>query len=277
MIKSVIYSASNPTVQGNYFAHNRQINEFVQSHKKDLDLKWEPLPELPNDFGMLMMKEIDRLQQEVQTWQILSANGAMNKADRLIRIEDIDRKIKANLLKELDLTFTIDRKEYTLNPNSLDSNNLSLSDIFKLEKEIHDNFINMLNESGLSAEDFFKRKNTWEILAGNLNKIQKQITSKLNEDLKELTDYDNLLYLLTILSDDPTNYYKSLRYFIKDNPEIVPITAQQLGSRLAQTAHSPIFKTAFKHLSEYIDLNHLNITENVVHMNGVGGAGKTEA
>ena len=277
MLKGVIYGASNPTVQGNYFSHNKQINEFVQSHKKELDIDWEPLPELPNDFGMLMLKEVDRLQQEILTWQQMSAQGSMNKAKRLLDVEELDRKIKANLLKQLKLTFTIDAKEYTLNPSEVDVNNITFKDMFKLEKEIHDNFINMLNTAGISVDEFFKRKNTWEIIAGNLNKVKKQLTSKLNENIKELTDYDELMYILTILSDGPANYYKSLKYFIKDNAGIIPITIQQLGSRLAQSAHTSTFKTAFKYLSEYLNIDDLNVTENVVHMNGVGGAGKTEA
>lgn len=277
MLEAVIYASTNPIIDGNYFGQNQQINEFVRRHAKDIDLNWQELPELPNDYGGMLISEINRLKTEVDYWQRLAANGAMRKADRMSDTEEKDRELRASFLNTLKLKFTFDDREYELNPTNIKTENLKLNDLFVVEQEIHNNFKEMLKSEKINPNKFFSNPKVWDTLLTQAEILSKQITTRLDENMESLTPYDQLMYLLTILSDNPSEYYKSLGYFIKDNKDIVPITIQQIGSRIAQAAHNPIFKTAVKHLYKHLGIDHLNLIENGVYLNGVGGAGKTDA
>jgi hypothetical protein len=90
-----------------------------------------------------------------------------------------------------------------------------------------------------------------------------------------MSDYERIVHLLAIMSDDPNEFYKSIKSFANNNENIVPLTVQLDGIRIAEAAHSKEYKAGFKALAKYIDPDR-TITPNIVHLNGVGGAGKTD-
>jgi hypothetical protein len=91
----------------------------------------------------------------------------------------------------------------------------------------------------------------------------------------DMLSYDKALYLLTVLSDNPSSYYRSVISSIKKNEGIAPLTVQLNISRLAEAAHTKIYKAGFKQLAKKFN-KYVTVTPNVVHIDGVAGAGKTE-
>jgi len=95
------------------------------------------------------------------------------------------------------------------------------------EQTIYNNFIKAVNDSGLSLEQFFEKTNFWKTILGNTKQgIIAQQSARLTEDMESLTDHDKAILLLTIISEDPVEYYKGLKFFVEDNPNIAPLSAQ---------------------------------------------------
>lgn len=275
LVGAYIYSASNPTKQGNYFAHNSQINEFAKKNQSKLSNTWEPLAEISNDFGVALMQEVERLLTEVSMWKKISANNQMNKINRLVNVEQKHLELKRGLINKLSKVLSVDEDKYDLKEGVSDIGT-SLQDIEKAQQTIYKNFVNAVNKSELSVEDFFEKTKFWETLLGQGAKISSQHTNILNEGMEDLSDFDRAMRILEFISEDPSEYYENLGHFINDNPDIAPITAQLVGSRIGQIAHTPIFKAGFKALAKYAGIDNLSKALNTVHMNGTAGAGKTE-
>lgn len=275
LVGAYIYSTSNPAKQGNYFAHNSQINEFAKKNQSKLNNTWEPLAEISNDFGIALMQEVERLLTEVNMWKKISASNQMNKTNRLVNVNNKHIELKRDLINKLSKVLSVDKDEYDLKEGVSEVGE-SLQDVEKAQQTIYKNFINAVNKSELSIEDFFEKTKFWETMLGEGAKISTQHTNILNEAMENLSDYDRAMRILEFISEDPSAYYESLGYFINDNPEIAPIPAQLIGSRIGQIAHTPIFKAGFKALAKYAGVDYLNKTLNTVHMNGTAGAGKTE-
>ena len=279
LLSAYLYSASTTENTRNYFAHNKQINEFANSHKDVLAKGWELLPEIDQDYDQLLQNEINNLTTEIDIWKAISANNSMNKTGRLVKTEKVLNELRYKSLKDLSFKLTIDDKEYNLTEGlsslpAIDRNSEdSLSKLAQYEQTLHDNFQKILKDTGISTEKFFDE--LWKGYLGSGQNLQRQVTSRLHENLKEITKYDQALYLLSILSDNPANYFQSLSNFIKDNDSIAPLTVQQNLVRLGGAAHTKTYKEGFKALARFVNPNR-TVTPNIVHVNGVGGSGKTE-
>lgn len=278
LIDAYIYSISNPTVQGDYFGHTSQINAFAKQHQKELTKEWEQLPEISNDFGLLLQGEIRRMQDEISRWLFISNNNLLNKTARLIRTEEVYNKLKIELIKSLGKVLSIDDKEQYDLSEGLNITGYDLQTLATLEQQFFKNFQQAVIDSGLSYKEFFEKTNFWKTMLSDINigKIQQQLTSILNEDLKGFTEYDIAIKILELISEDPYDYYQGLINFVKDNESIVPLTVQQVGSRLSQAAHTELYKIGFKSLIKYLDIDDVNAVPEIVHIDGTAGAGKTD-
>ena len=282
LLTGYLYSAST-TPNGNfYFGQNKQINEFANANKDQLTREWEPLPEIEDDYASMLQQEVDRLSSEIELWRRMSENNSMNKLRRLTDTESIVNKLRYEAGKGLSFKFTINDKEYDLTEGIdtlpvFDNVNVEnqLNQLFNFEQTLHNNFNKILKDSGLTSEQFFNQTGFWESYLGNTSDLKKQQTGKLNENLKELTKYDKALYLLSVLSDNPSGYYNSVANSIKDNTGIAPLTVQQNISRLGEAAHTRRYKDGFKALAKIVNPQR-TVVPNVVYINGVAGSGKTE-
>lgn len=274
--KAYIYSISNPSVQGDHFGHTSQINAFAKAHQKELTKEWKPLPEISNDYGVLLQQEVDLLLKEIREWMNISDTNILNKTNRLVNAEASYNKVKKALIDSLRHTITIDNDKYELTKN-IDSSAEGLQGLVNAEQQIYKNFMNAVLESGLSYKDFFEKSNFWETVLKDNNKgIRLQNTTILEEGMEKFTSYDRALKILELISEDPYHYYQSLSNFINDNEGIVPLTIQQVGARLGQVAHSEIYKEGFKALAKYLKIDNLNVIPEMVHIDGTAGAGKTD-
>lgn len=282
LLSAYIYSASTEPNGRSYFGQNKQINDFANNHKDILTKEWQPLPEIDQDYAQLLQGEINNLDTEIQIWKAISLNNGMNKLRRFTDTAKISNNLKYNIIKGLSFKFTVGDKEYDLSEGldqlsafNKDDEENQLNQVFQAEQKLYNNFQKILSDSKLSAKQFFEDSNFWKNYLGNYSDIELQKTSKLNENLKEFTKYDQALYLLSILSDNPSNYYKSLSNSIKDNENIAPLTVQQNIARLGEATHTKTYKDGFKALVKLINPK-MTITPNAFYMNGVAGAGKTE-
>ena len=282
LMSAYIYSASTSPDGTHYFGQNKQINEFANSHRDVLTREWEPLPEISQEYAQVLQDEVNNLNTEIEIWKRMSENNSMNKLRRLVDTESIVNRLHYELGKNLSFQFTVGDKQYdlsegldSLSPFDTDNPDNQLSQVFQFEQTLYSNFNKILKETGWTPEQFFDNSDFWKKYLGSYSELEKQQTSKLNESLSEFTKYDKALYLLSILSDNPSNYYKSVQNFIKDNEDIAPLTVQQNISRLGEAAHTKAYKAGFKALAKLINPKR-TVTPNVVYINGVAGAGKTE-
>lgn len=282
LLSAYIYSASTSPDGVHYFGQNKHINEFANSHKDVLVNEWEPLPEIDQEYAQVLQNEVNNLNTEIKIWKIISENNSMNKLRRLADTESVVNNLRYEIGKGLSFQFTVGDKQYNLAegvdvlpPIDIENPENQLGQLFQLEQTIHNNFNKILSDTGWTPEQFFDNSNFWIEYLGNYSDLEKQQTSKLNENIEAFTKYDRAMYLLSLLSDNPANYYKSVQNFIKDNEDIAPLTVQQNISRLGEAAHTRAYKAGFKALAKLINPKR-TVTPNVVYINGVAGAGKTE-
>ena len=288
LTQALIYAASTTPDGKNYFGQNKQINDFAAHHKKDLVKEWQPLPELDNKYSALLSQEITKLYREMQLWQSISDFNTMNKLGRLVNTESALNKLRYNALKGIKYKFTAgDDKEYDLMdgidslPEFTDEHTSQLNQLFEIEQTIHDNFAKALKESGKSIEELLKDGKFLDALISKIEDVQKQKISTLDQNMREISDYDKAMYVISLLADNPSDYYRSVKSQIESNSklsedkQIAPLTVQQNLSRLSEAAHSHIFKAMFKALAKKVKTNR-TIAANIVHVDGAAGAGKTE-
>lgn len=281
LLSAYVYSASVSPDGTYYFGQNKQINEFANTHRDVLTREWEPLPEISQDYAQVLQDEVTNLNTEIELWKRISENNSMNKLRRLVDTENVVNNLRYEIGRGLSFQFTVGDKEYDLSEGldslpPFDGNpENQLGQLFQFEQTLHNNFNKILKDTGRTPEQFFANSDFWKRYLGNYTDLEKQQTSKLNENLTEFTKYDKALYILSVLSDNPSNYYKSVQNSIKDNEDIAPLTVQQNISRLGEAAHTKAYKAGFKALAKLVNPNS-TVTPNVVYINGVAGAGKTE-
>ena len=288
LTQALIYAASTTPDGKNYFGQNKQINDFAAHHKKDLVKEWQPLPELDDKYAALLSQEITKLYREMQLWQSISDFNTMNKLGRLVNTESVLNRLRYNALKGIKYKFTAgDDKEYNLMdgidslPEFTDEHTSQLNQLFEVEQTIHDNFAKALKESGKSIDELLEDDKFLDALISKIEDVRKQKVSTLDQNMREISDYDKAMYVISLLADNPSDYYRSVKSQIESNSklsedkQIAPLTVQQNLSRLSEAAHSYMFKAMFKALAKKVKTNR-TITANIVHVDGSAGAGKTE-
>ncbi len=287
MVRAVIYACSTSADGEHYFGQHKQINDFAASHKKQLIKEWQPLPEISTEYAALLMQETEKLYKELSLWRIISDRNAMNKLGRLVDTESALNKIRYEALRKISLKFTIDDKEYDLTegldalPAFSSDKSEQLNQLFIAEQTLYNNFQKMLKESGKTAEMVLSDEAFVGQLVKNVGDIKAQKVASLTKEMKSVTSFDNTLFLLSVLSDNPTKYYSALKGQIEANSklsedkQIAPLTVQQNISRLGEAAHTKAYKAGFKTLAKIAKIP-TTITANTVHIDGRAGAGKTE-
>ena len=287
MVSAFIYAASTTPDGTHYFGQNKQINEFAATHKKDLIKEWQPLPEIDDKYATLLQQEQTKLYKEIQLWKIISDINTMNKLGRLVDTESVLNRLRYNALKGISYKFSIDGKEYDLMegvdslPDFTENKPDQLNQLFEVEQAIHDNFQKALADSSKTAEELFEDGTFFQSIIHSPTDIKLQKVSLLQKNMTEISDFDKALYVLSLLSDNPSDYFRSVKNQIELNSrlaeekQIAPLTVQQNLSRLAEAAHSKTYKAGFKALAQQYKTQR-TITPNIVHIDGAAGAGKTE-
>ena len=281
MMSAYIYAASKGSGSRPYFYQNKQVNDFARSHKDEITEKWDELPELDEDFGMLLQQEVVNLQKEINIWERIFEFNSMNKTRRMANADYNTSKLRYKIAKGITYKFTIDNKDYDLSegmdslPDNIGEEDY-LNSLYQIEQTIYNNAQKIINDPAIGAKKFWDAvwKQVFPTLKSMTN-FEMQRVSKYSENTESLTDYDKAMYLLSIISENPENYYKGLQGFVKDHDKIAPFTVQQIGAQIGEAATSSTFKAGLRSLYEATGTN-INFIQNMINIDGIAGAGKTD-
>ena len=290
MINTYIYAASANSDMSKPIGHNKIFNEMARNHS-DLVTKWEELPEIDDDYATLYLREISKYSNVLQNWINFANNNTINKRGQFIRSDQAFNKSLWDYMYDLyqNSAFSIeisDRDGKKVKRNLLDgfsSIDDTLKDkdkvgvpLFHAEKLLYTNFQKTLKESGLSVTEFLEQTGLFDKLIADGIAEQKtaRITDKLTK--KDLSTYDKLQYITSILTLDPVSFYTNLKAKVRANDKLAPITAQEYGQKLVLANRHQQFRDIMGYVykksgdSRYAALNTVVIT-------GAAGAGKTQA
>ena len=281
MAGAFIYAANTQADGKNFFGQHSQINAWAKEHTTDLTKQWQELPEINDRYSALLNQERGKLKSEVAMWEAISKSNLMNKNKRLIQTDEVLTKLRYKALKGISLKFTVDGKEYNLLegveflPDLFDDQTNNLSALFDVEQKLYENFQNILKESKLSVEEVLSRGNLFESFVKNTLELKQQKVSLLCPEMRALTDYDKAVYILSVLTDNPSNFYQQMIKDVADtNSTIAPIPTQYNLSRLGEAVNSAQYKQAFKYMATKYNVPQF-IAAHTMHIDGVAGAGKT--
>lgn len=283
MLQVYIRAASTDSNLNNPIGHNKNINKFAEDHKDQLRKAWNPLPEIRSDYATHYYKILDDYIKEIDTWLNFSNDNKINKIAKFKKTETVLISALWKNLSKLPREIEIDDDKFDIleGIETIDSSLIGTEDslvaLFSLEKLINKNIAKIAEDKEMSVPEFLKTYSIFEKLIPGLDEIYDQkgtnITDKLTPE--EYSDYDKFLYLNTIMSEDPSIFYESLRNSVKGNSTIAPIITQELASRIAKTSSNPIFRENFNNIAQKYS-GELPVLTNTTVSFGVAGAGKTQ-
>ncbi len=270
--ESFIYGASVRTTDGTPVGHNKYVNEFVKNHS-DVFSKTEELPEIEEEDANMLLGEISAYRREINSW--------INKHDQNTGQREI-KFIKANqaLTKTIKQFFDLNRNAFKISPTldlldgyedlTLDD---SLSSIVALQELLYKN----RKKSNMSTAEILDNLSNSIFDA---NQVLGQESAKLDENLTydKLTNYDKFQLIVGAMSASTVKYYRGLKAFLDENPNMAPISMQEYVSKLAYTQ-----KENPKAINEALDWikaktgSKMDVSHNTSIVTGLGGSGKTFA
>lgn len=293
MTKAYLYAASTQSSYTNPIGHNITINEFAENHK-DIVKDFQPLATIDADVANTYIMEIDKYLEEIGIgdedaekgyWRRLSDTNAINKKQKFIRAETSFNKSRYDFFQINRDAFTFDLDGTTVDllegfekipaAGIEDDNNLII--INQVENLLYDN-IQAVMSKGYSLEEILEKSQILQNIT-NVDKIDIQSTSSLDDSIaySKWTDYDKAVYLLTAASLRANDFNMFLRQRVQEEPDIVPLTIQEYISRVAISALAGknIMKSGLNYLRK-ISKHQLPLLNNIVFVDGVAGAGKTQ-
>lgn len=290
-VKAYLYAAGTDASFAFPVGHNKVINEFVKNHP-GIFKNFEELPTLDQSVADMYISEIDKYLQELSedsatSWISLSNRNKINKKQKLINAETKYNKAKLEFLdvanKSQAMQFVANGKSYNLldGIETIADENPAVR-LHKIENLFYINLHKAILD-GLTFKQILTESRMLETLL-DINKVALQTTSELDDTINygKLTDFDKLVYILTISGISSNEFYN----FIKDRVEesqqadldkkIVPLTIQEQTSRiaLAQIRNRDIFSQALEYIKETTG-DDRPILDYLVFVDGSAGVGKT--
>lgn len=270
--ESFIYGASVRTTDGTPVGHNKYVNEFVKNHS-DVFSKTEELPEIEEGDANMLLGEISAYRREINSW--------INKHDQNTGQREI-KFIKANqaLTKSIKQFFDLNRAAFKISPTldlldgyedlTLDD---SLSSLVALQELLYKN----RKKSNMSTAEILDNLSNSIF---DVNQVLGQESAKLDENLTydKLTNYDKFQLIVGAMSASTVKYYRGLKAFLDENPNMAPISMQEYVSKLAYAQ-----KENPKAINEALDWikaktgSKMDVAHNTSIVTGLGGSGKTFA
>lgn len=287
MVKAYLYAAGTESSFSFPVGHNKVINEFANNHK-DIYPNYKELPVLDQSVADMYMLEIDKYLRELDSaygtsWTKISNINRANKVQKIIDTDNRYVKAKLEFLNVIKKNgkLTIEDQDYDLfqNFDTISDENEHIR-LHRVEDLIYANIQKMLKR-GVSIKDILEQSNILDGL--RLDLVQNQTTSVLDEhiDYGKFTDYDKLIYFLTIAGVSSTEFNTFIEQEVnksnseenKDN-KIVPLPTQEQISRLAfaQFKNPKLFEDAFAYIFKN---DRRPILDHIVFIDGGAGVGKT--
>lgn len=288
-------AASVPNIV-NEFGHNSTLNKFASNHK-DIYKDFQELPVLSQDIAAMYVSELDKylLQMGIKdertgqynsgSWQWLSAQNEINKAQQFIRADRAWSKTCYNLFSfgynSGSFKFNYEGTDYDLlegfetiqqvNENTKDSL-VHLNKLFNL----YYNNVQKLVKKGWTYKQILERSGILEKFT-SLQEIPQQKTCSLDQNINfdRMTSYDRMVFLTTIAAMDSTKFYSYLKSRIDEEDGIAPLTIQEWVSRvgISYIENPEIFKQTLEYVKEKTGDKRPIIQG--VYIAGNAGAGKT--
>ena len=270
--ESFIYGASVRTTDGTPVGHNKYVNEFVKNHS-DVFGKTEELPEIEERDANMLLGEISAYRREINSW--------INKHDQNTGQREI-KFIKANqaLTKTIKQFFDLNRNAFKISPtlDLLDGyEDLTLDDSLSSIVALQELLYNNRKKSNMSIAEILDNLSNSIFDA---NQVLGQESAKLDENLTydKLTNYDKFQLIVGAMSASTVKYYRGLKVFLDENPNMAPISIQEYVSKLAYAQ-----KENPKAINEALDWikaktgSKMDVAHNTSIVTGLGGSGKTFA
>lgn len=275
MVATYLYAASSTPTGNNVIGHNKVMNEYAKKHG-DTVQNWEELPEIDDDYATIYQEQLNQFIKTLDAWIDLSNNNDINKRRQF---EETDKALTRSfngLWQANKQHFVIDVKDkhYNLLDGSLDDNVPDVS-LFNYEKAFYGNFQKALQESGMSVPEFLRESNILDKLI-SFDQLENQKNARLNSKMQygDMSEYDKLQYLATILSLNPVDFYNFLKTSVGQNSDKAPIASQEYASKVAIAQTTPTYRDIMKYAFDKSGSNLYN-ANNTVIITGDAGSGKT--
>ena len=275
MVATYLYAASSTPTGNNVIGHNKVMNEYAKKHSDTIQ-NWEELPEIDDDYATIYQEQLNQFIKTLDAWIDLSNNNDINKRRQF---EETDKALTRSfngLWQANKQHFVIDVKDkhYNLLEGSLDDNVPDVS-LFNYEKAFYGNFQKALQESGMSVSEFLKESNILDKLI-SFNQLGDQRNTRLNPKMQygDMSEYDKLQYLATILSLNPIDFYNFLKTSVGQNTDKAPIASQEYASKVAIAQTTQTYRDIMKYAFDKSGSNLYN-ANNTVIITGDAGSGKT--
>lgn len=275
MVATYLYAASSTPTGNNVIGHNKVMNEYAKKHS-DTVQNWEELPEIDDDYATIYQEQLNQFIKTLDAWIDLSNNNDINKRRQF---EETDKALTRSfngLWQANKQHFVIDVKDkhYNLLEGSLDDNIPDVS-LFNYEKSFYGNFQKALQESGMSVSEFLKESNILDKLI-SFDQLSDQKVTRLNPKMQygNLSEFDKLQYIATMLSLNPVDYYNYLKSSVGQNTDKAPIASQEYASKVAIAQTTQTYRDVMKYAFDKSGSNLYN-ANNTVIITGDAGSGKT--
>ena len=275
MVATYLYAASSTPTGNNVIGHNKVMNEYAKKHSDTIQ-NWEELPEIDDDYATIYQEQLNQFIKTLDAWIDLSNNNDINKRRQF---EETDKALTRSfngLWQANKQHFVIDvmDKHYNLLDGSLDDNVPDVS-LFNYEKTFYGNFQKALQESGMSVPEFLRESNILDKLI-SFNQLENQKNARLNSKMQygDMSEYDKLQYLATILSLNPVDFYNFLKTSVGQNTDKAPIASQEYASKVAIAQTTQTYRDIMKYAFDKSGSNLYN-ANNTVIITGDAGSGKT--
>lgn len=266
-----IVSASGEDSYQSPWAYNKTINQWNKEHSSEINEKIEDLPEINQDLANVSLSSILQYQAEIDSW-IKKAKG--NKINKVKMFKEFDIHFE-----KVKLKFFMDNKEKWITEDGVNllenvqEKSNPKDQVLEYERVLYKNVQKLLKE-GKNVEyifDAFKDSINWNLAAT-------QKTSKLDLNLQELSDYDKFVYIVSLMSLSPDNFYIEYKKFVEQNKNtIAPLSFQKHNIRIlkAHENNKQLFNQFLELFKKQTELNDCPILENTIISTGIGGSGKT--
>lgn len=291
-VKAYLYAAGADTSYAFPVGHNKAINEFVKNHP-GVFKNFEELPTLDQSVADMYLVEIDKYLRELSedsatSWISLSNRNKINKRQKLINAESKFNQAKLDFLdmvnKSQAMQFIANGKSYDLleGMDAISDDNPAVR-LHKIEDLFYTNLHKAMAD-GLTFKQILAESKMLENLL-DINKVALQTTSELDDTISygKLTDFDKLVYLLTISGISSNEFQNFIKERVEESQQadpdkkIVPLTIQEQTSRiaLAQIKSKDIFSQALEYIKETTG-DERPILDYLVFVDGSAGVGKTQ-
>lgn len=275
MVATYLYAASSTPTGNNVIGHNKVMNEYAKKHSDTIQ-NWEELPEIDDDYATIYQEQLNQFIKTLDAWIDLSNNNDINKRRQF---EETDKALTRSFngfwqANKQHFVIDVKDKHYNLLDGILDDNVPDVS-LFNYEKAFYGNFQKALQESGMSVSEFLKESNILDKLI-SFNQLGDQRNTRLNPKMQygDMSEYDKLQYLATILSLNPVDFYNFLKTSVGQNSDKAPIASQEYASKVAIAQTTQTYRDIMKYAFDKSGSNLYN-ANNTVIITGDAGSGKT--